>query len=161
MELLTGLSSIQQTYFQAQARLRSYRKVIESVSFLDPSTEEVCFLSGHASLTACLKRTILGLYWTPGMTGGRDSYLCQADVMALEGLIVEHAGDMKCISICEALVIAHCLRQARQEKAITLLRSIGSDGLAEDLMSQSIARPDQSWLTHFCQSIGVAIMTHS
>jgi hypothetical protein len=93
------------------------------------------------------------------MTGGTDSSLCQADARAFEGLIVEHAGDMKRISSREALAIAHYLPQARQEKAITLLRSIGSDGLAEDLMSQSIARPDQSWLTHFCQSIEVAIMT--
>jgi hypothetical protein len=95
------------------------------------------------------------------MKGGTDPYLCQADAMAFEGLVVEHAGQMKCLTTSEALAIAHYLRRARQDRAITLLMSIGSDGLAQDLLSRTIAPPEQSWLAHFCEKIGVSIMTPS
>jgi hypothetical protein len=95
------------------------------------------------------------------MKGATNPYLCQADTVALEDLVVEHANGKKCLTTREALAIAHYLRQARQDKAIALLRSMGSDCLGQDLLSQSIAPPEQGWLTHCCEKIAISITTPS
>jgi hypothetical protein len=137
-------------------KLRSYKKLIKKV-FCNPEADDVRYFSGHVALATCLRRT--ALYWEPGMGGGEgDPYLCQEDVITFEDLVVEHAENMKCFSTREALAIVHCLRQARQHKAITLLRSIGSDGLADDLLPRSITRPEPSWLDHFYKTIRVSII---
>jgi hypothetical protein len=92
------------------------------------------------------------------MSGGSDPYLCHEDVMTFEGLIVDHTGDMKCISTREALAIAHYLKITRHPTAISLLESIGSYGVADNLRTQIIPEPDASWLNHFCPTIGISIM---
>jgi hypothetical protein len=47
--------------------------------------------------------------------------------MSFEGLVAEHAGEMKRLSTREALAIARYLEQARLGTAATLLQSISSD----------------------------------
>jgi hypothetical protein len=158
MNLARGLTLVQKTYFSAQAIMGSYRKVIDTVPFFIPDTEEAQYLAGPSPLKTCLKRTALGLSWEPGMRGGTDPYLCAEDVSTFEGLIVEHTGAMKCISTREALSIAHHLKTTRHQTAIALLESIGSRGLADDLREQCISEPDPSWLNHFCRTIGISIM---
>jgi hypothetical protein len=106
----------QQRYFHAQDQLRSYDDVIATVSYTYtyPKTrpdEEERYLSGPAVLATCLRRTALGLYWEPGMKGGRDPYLCDEDAADIEGLVVQHANQMNCPTTLQAIDIAWFLNK--------------------------------------------------
>jgi hypothetical protein len=142
--LTTGPGAIQQTYLKAEEKLRSHRKVFETISFPDPETHDVWYLSRHAPLITCLNRTALPLCWEPTMNGGTDPYLCPEDMIAFEGLVVQHTGDVKCILTHKISAIGHDVPQACHDKAITLLKSIGSDGLAEDSNCAIIGGPKSS-----------------
>jgi hypothetical protein len=76
-----------------------------------------------------LKRTALGLPWEPGQHGGRDPYLCEEDVAAFEGMVVQHANQLNCLTTHQAMYIALFLKKARLVKACDLLESIGSGSL--------------------------------
>jgi hypothetical protein len=69
MAFARGLSEVQKLYSNAQMKLRSYRKVLQNITYSDPGTQEPRHLSGRATLPICLKPTALGLYWMPGMEG--------------------------------------------------------------------------------------------
>jgi hypothetical protein len=163
-----GLTTIQQLYFHKQNELRSYRTVVETITYPykvpkehpeDEETVEQRQLSGPAALRTCLKRTALGLVWEPGQSGGRDPYLCEEDVAAFEGMVVQHANQMNCLTTHQAMYIAFFLRKARLVKASDLLESIGSVELAVRVREQKIEQPDPSWLAQFANKVGISVLT--
>jgi hypothetical protein len=147
---------IQANCFEAQARWRRYRQVLERFIYLSPDGE-LCHLSGPKAFSRCLRRTALGLFWEPGRVVGRDPFLCQEDAMILEGIIVAQANDLNAITKREAVDFAYMLKMGRHIKAVDLLRSIGSTELAVELQSQPIEEPDPTWLNLFCERLGISI----
>jgi hypothetical protein len=124
--LPTGITRIQRRFFFSQNALRSYRAVLASVTYRGLITDEIKHLSSCRALATCLKRTALGLCWEPGMTGGTHPYLCDEDAMAFEGLVVQEAANMNCITTQQAMKIAWFLKRTRYKLAIDFVSSIGS-----------------------------------
>jgi hypothetical protein len=93
------------------------------------------------------------------MRGGRDSYLCEEDASAFEGLVVQHANQMNCLTTLQAIDIAWLLRRVRQVKASDLLASIGSADLSVKVRMTQVPRPDKSWIAEFAHRMGISVMT--
>jgi hypothetical protein len=51
MRLARGLTNVQETYFRAQATLGNDRKVIETIPFYNPETEDNEYLAKPSALT--------------------------------------------------------------------------------------------------------------
>jgi hypothetical protein len=67
--------------------------------------------------------------------------LCYDDREPLKNFITEQANEMDCIIKRGATTAASMLWIARQEKAIELLESIGSQETAADMHPETIAEP--------------------
>jgi hypothetical protein len=93
------------------------------------------------------------------MKGGRDPYLCDEDAADIEGMVVQHANQMNCLTTLQAIDIAWFLKKARQVKASDLLMSIGSDRLGWEVRTQAVERPDKSWLAGFMAKMGINVMS--
>jgi hypothetical protein len=163
-DLPSGLSFIQQRFFHAQDKLRSYAQVLSLVTYPDPNAPDGVvparlLLSEPKALSTCLRRTALGLFWEPGYQGGTDHYLCHDDVAKFEAMVVQHANQMNCITTAQAIDIAWFLKRARYLQASDLLNSIESFTLATQLRNTKVEPPDKTWIYKFAQTIGVDVMT--
>jgi hypothetical protein len=78
--------------------------------------------------------------------------------MSFEGFVIDHAGEMKCVSTREALAIIHYLKHTPQDTAIALLQSIDSDRPTGDLVHWSIPDPGPNCVNHFCATLGISIV---
>jgi hypothetical protein len=156
IELPGHLTEIQCAYFRVQEHCRSYRKVCEQFWYRVGHDPDDKFLSIDA-LRTCLRRTALGQPWFPGYPGGADWYLCQDDTDEFKRILQEKAAEMDSVITVNAIALARQLRQDRQDRAIALLDSVGATGLVEELLKQSIAEPDRSWLNHVGTRLGISI----
>jgi hypothetical protein len=155
--LAIGLSDAQVGYFIAQSKLRSYRKVIHLSSSPQDGLPTVPPISGQAALATCLTRTALGLDWEPGEGGGANPYLCEEDATIFSEIVKRAAAQLNCIGTNQGLSIAFRIREDRRAMAMRLLRSIGSDGLAEDVKLMRAEVPDWSWIKGAVERLGIKI----
>jgi hypothetical protein len=54
-------------------------------------------LSGPSVLVRAFIRTTCGLFWAPGMPGGRDPYLSDLDLIKFREQALERAQDLRCM----------------------------------------------------------------
>lgn len=78
-------------------------------------------------LSTALRQSALGNFWTSGMDGGNDPYLCTADLNTLKEIII-NAQEMNCPFDCSDVIDeAHRLKILRIKEGIEFLHITKSD----------------------------------
>jgi hypothetical protein len=79
-------------------------------------------LSGPSVFVRALVRTACGRFWTHGVSGGRDAYLSDLDIIKVRDEAIARAQDLRCITAHDAITIAISLKCERLHRAAAILR---------------------------------------
>jgi hypothetical protein len=126
----------------------------------NPSFFTYARISEHYNITRnetirhAFVRTACGLFWAPGMDGGRDPYISPLDLAKFRNMIIERAADLNCITRHDALLLAHDLRVLRRRIAAMLLQSACLE-LPDKLFE--IPPPCPEWLNGIAEELGLKI----
>ena len=105
------------------------------------------------AVSACIKRIAQSLYWTKGMAGGSDFYLCPADIETLTENVIEHARHDKAYDSNSIIEEAHQLKVQRQKKIINALELLKAPKYAQSFAEKTIKAPSRQWLNSFLPKI--------
>ena len=122
----------------------TYKQIREQMARLN------CHLCNDEAVQGCLRKTALGLPWSPQSQGGGDPYLCPADEETLCYEIQCGADELASCPTDFILNYAYELKLQRSKQAVTLLTSLGCSRLAKNIIFPEGA-PSQAWLTDFAR----------
>ena len=140
------LSLIQKQIWEKKAAGRTYNEILNNFPFV----------KHNHSISTCLRRTALGLFWDINNKGGNDPYLCIEDENKLIEFIRDHSFANNCVRTFEVLDAALSLQISRNIWARKQLLSIGCLNLMEEI-DQSPNEPSRSWVNDFCIKNGFSI----
>ena len=105
------------------------------------------------SLNHCLLRSSLSLSWEPGMSGGKDSYLCPQDTESLEIEVVERCRMSNAFDSKTITEFAAHLKLKRYEKASKVLNMLQCTKKAEEIAQTMVYEPSRSWVNGILENI--------
>ena len=124
-------------------------------------------LSGNGAVATCIRRTLAGNKWSPGMGPGGSSYLSDIDSIIFVKTIETQGADLNCLKTAQAMSVAYGLRTARVARANELVTQMklvprkgknGEDGgIQRTLRSLEEYVPSTSWLHEFCSRNDIRI----
>ena len=97
------LSLIQKQIWEKKAVGRTYNEILNNFPFV----------KHNHSISTCLRRTALGLFWDINNKGGNDPYLCIEDENKLIEFIRDHSFANNCVRTFEVLDAALSLKISR------------------------------------------------
>jgi hypothetical protein len=100
-------------------------------------------------------RTACGRYWAPGFAGGRDAYLSDIDLAKFHSQAVEHAHDVDCLTVHDAITLAATLKRDRILRAREIMR-ICHLGLEAHLETES--QPSRAWVYEIAEKCSLRIV---
>ena len=143
---MIGYSPVKLKVWLLRERGLSLRQILDFCPEIDENRQ----------ILTCLRRTAVGLYWEPGISGGTDPYLCDEDLIALVNYITDNARDANTLTVRDVLDAARELKRQRAHRAVAELVRLNNSKLTKDICLE-LTEPSRSWVNDFCLRNGLKL----